>query len=235
MLIFKKILLAFGIIVLCFNSFSQTNLELFEAEVSSLAKENYKINSVSFQSDSNWIITYSDNGFSASKIDSIELNVLSEMNKNGEIINQILKKDSFFLILYNHKFECISCPEALKNSLIRIEKNKETIHYTSFENGNYAIIHNNGEFTTNSPNAKLVRKLLEIQSKKLKLKQILIFKSGWLMSYGKAGIAAYRMQDNLLIKLNELKKQGAQIDFICHIGNIWYVIYNDNQLKKIVI
>jgi hypothetical protein len=155
------------------------------------------------------------------------------MNTNGEQITQILKTDDFFLIVYNGLYSCLQCPETLIKNLNLIEDNNETIYNIWVENDAFCILHDNFKFTTNNPTNDLVAKLLNIKDKNLRIKQIILLDKAWIVSYGKAGIAAQNISPELFNQLNNLAKAGHQINFIQHIGSTWYVVYNGNQLKKV--
>lgn len=214
------------------SAISDQLLQNCKKELDDIATKKVDIHDIAFNTDGHWLILYGDIGYSYSFIPSPLENMLTKLNSEGTNINKsVIMSDSSWILVYGDKqYTSQNINPDISTDLTSAANHKKNIKCLAISQGCRLTVYGTNGFIAKGIPPKMAEKLEQVNKKKWPVREAAFYQyqnqEGWVLLYGKRGIAFQNLPDDITAQLQKFVKQGKNINLVRFYGNKWIIIYD---------
>ena len=209
-------------------------LENCKKELADISAKKVAIHDIAFNTDGHWLILYGDIGYSYSYIPTPLENMLSKLNSAGTSIDKaLLLSDTSWALLYDGKeFTSQSLPTDLSTDIDAAQKKQKNFRCVAYNTSCRLTVFGTNGFIAKGIPQKMAAKLAQLNQKKVSIRESAFYGSdGWVLLYGRNGMAFQNLPDDIVPVLQKCAKNGTPVNLVRFYGNKWVVVYDGYKVE----
>ena len=210
-------------------------LQNLKKELADISSKQVEIHDIVFNSDGHWLILYGDIGYSYSYIPTPLENMLVKLNSEGTAINKaVMLSDTSWALVYNgNQYTSQSLPSLLSTDIASAQRKQKNLKALDVSGDKHLIVYGNNGFIAKGLPQRMVQKLAQLNSKRVPIRESsLCGNQGWVLLYGRNGLAFQNVPDDLARLLNKFGKNGTTVNLVRFFGGKWVVVYDGYKVES---
>lgn len=210
-------------------------LDNLKTELADISSKKVEIHDIVFNSDGHWLVLYGDIGYSYSYIPTPLENMLVKLNSEGTSINKaVMLNDTSWALVYNdNQYTSQSLPSLLSTDIASAQRKQKNLKALDVSGDKHLIVYGSNGFIAKGLPQRMVQKLAQLNRKRVPIRESsLCGNQGWVLLYGRNGLAFQNVPDDLARLLNKFGKNGTTVNLVRFFGSKWVVVYDGYKVES---